>query len=262
MVNPAGSIVFILKPPQNFESLYEGVSRTTPIPFVAKNENGDFLGLDALAGKAEVAGNLARFVPVPIASSLLIAIPVPRYQDGSSTRSPAYLYDFRWRLRTVSDYNAREKDGNPDMPFSMIPTLGAPSTPNPPTRRVMPVYTSEQVTPALVGNPNRQLVAPGTIGSLSQGVYNPADFAGATAPTDGDLSLGITFFPPYLRPSVGNELSICVSAADGTWSFSDTSATGDAALSNLYGTNVAGPAHPVYPGVGIVLVSLTRNTTP
>lgn len=258
MVN--GSIAIILKPPANFETVYQGKPRTTPIPFVEVNDEGEFSALDPLAGKAGVSSTLLRYVPLPIGSSLLVLIPVPRYENGGAVVSPAYLYDFGFRLRTVTDYNDLEKLGKPELPFSMVPTNGAPSAPAPTPRRVLPAYTTEQVTPALTGSARRPLIDASTDATVSQGVYDPANFAAAGSPTDGDLALGVTFFPPYLRPIVGNEFSINASFATGNWDFS--SPTGDAAFSNLYGTNVAGPRHQVYPGVGIVLVVLTRNTTP
>lgn len=258
MVN--GSTAIVLKPPANFESVYQGQPRTTPIPFVVADSSGEFSARDPLAGTTDVSPNLLRYVPLPIGSSLLVLIPVPRYQDGGALVEPAYLYNFSFRLRTITDYNALEKDAEPVMPFSVVPTIGAPSTPSPTSRRVIPAYTTEQVTPALTGSARRPLIDAATSSDLSQGIYDPANFAGAGDPAAGDEALGITFFPPYLRPIVGNEFSISASFASGNWDFSDP--TADAAFSNLYGSNVAGPTHKVYPGVGILLVVLTRNTTP
>ena len=255
MQDPQGSTAIILKPPDNFEAIYQGVSRTVPIPFVAADANGEFLALDDLAGKPGVSGDLARFVAVPLGSSALIVIPRALYSDGETLHTIAYRYDLRWRLRTLSDYDdGLSGSGSHEHPWSMLTTLGAPSLPPPIARRVMPAYTTEQVTPATTGNLLRPLVALNTPGTVTQGVYAPADFASA------DDALGIEYFPPYLRPIVGNELSICASFADGTWDFG--SAAGDAPFSNIYGRTVAGPSHKSYPGVGIVLIVLARSTTP
>lgn len=252
MVN--GSMVAVLKPPANFESVYEGQSRTTPIPFVQADANGNFSALDPLANTDGVAANLLRFVQVPIGSSALILIPKALY---GSNPDKGYLYDFRWRLRTNADAAAIQQKGGLE-PYSMVALPGAPSSPSPTARRTLPVYTSEQVTPTATGNANLPLIAVGSPATLSQGVYDPATLSNANA-----AALGVTYFPPYLKAIVGNELSIEASFATGNWAFGNTDATnGDAGFSNVYGTNVAGPSHPAYPGVGILLVVFDRNTTP
>jgi hypothetical protein len=259
MVN--GSTTLVLRPPSNFQSVYQGKSRTTaPIPFVVEDVNREFLAADPLAGNADVASNLGRAVAVPIGSSALIIIPKAFYADGSNLRTQAYRYDFRWRLRSIADNASMVQKGQPVMPFSSMTTTGAPSSPAPTSRRVIPAYTTEEVTPAATGIDGRPLIDAATVATVSQGIYNADDFA-AVAP-GGDVALGVTYFPPYLRPIVGNELSIVASMATGTWNFTDTTDTGDAAFSNVYGTNIAGPSHPPYPGVGILLVILDRNTTP
>ena len=249
-----GSITLVLKPPQNFEQVYQGKPRTTPIPFVIADSSNQFLAKDALAGMTDVDANLLRFVPVPIGSSALIVIPKAFYGDNPDK---GYLYDFRWRLRTNAD-NAQLATTGQLFPYSMVATPGAPGTTAPTARRVIPCYTSEQVTPTATGNENRPLITGATSAVLSQGVYDPATLGG-----DADEAFGSTYFPPYLRPIIGNELSIEASFATGNWDFSNADPTdGDAGFSNVYGTNAAGPMHPFYPGVGILLVILDRNTTP
>src|SRR5262249_47778 len=125
-------------------------------------------------------------------------------------------------------------------------------------RRVIPCYTSEQLTPAAVGSDERPLITTSTSAVLSQGVYDPATLA-----DNQDEAFGVTYYPPYLKALLGNELSIEASFATGNWAFSDPDPdTGDAGFSNVYGTNRAGPTHVSYPGVGILLVIFDRNTTP
>lgn len=262
--DPEGSIGFILKPPSNFETVYQGQSRTIPIPFVAQSLNNQFLALDDLAGKEGVASNLLRFVPVSLGSSVMILIPRALYQDSDNAlRAPAYVYDFRWRLRSVADYAEAVQNGNPTHPYQLISTEGAPSIPSPTARRVIPAYTSDQVTPTVVGSTRRPLITASTFSTVSQGIYNPADFAGAGDPTAGDDALGITYFPPYIRLVRGNELGIVATFPTGTWDFGNTGASGDAAFSNVYGTNVAGATqHPAYPGVGIIVIQMITPTAP
>jgi hypothetical protein len=258
---PQGSIATILKPPQNFETVYQGKSRTIPIPFVPVNPRGEFSALDDLAGVAEVASNLVRYQPVPIGSSLLVLIPRALYNSADTLVSVDYRYDLRWRLRTVDDYAVAAANANPTHPWSLVTTPGAPSAPAPTARRVIPAYVSEQVTPTVVGDDRRPLITSGVAATVSQGVYALADFAGITGPPDGgDAALGQTYYPPLLKASVGNEIGICATMATGNWDFG--SAAGDAPFSNIYGTNVAGPSHPFYPGVGIMLIVLARSTTP
>jgi len=201
-------------------------------------------------------------VPVPLGSSALIIIPRPLLGDTTNLRAPTYLYDLRWRLRTVTDYNQLAQKGVTGHPYVLIPREGAPSTPAPTPREVLPAYTSETLTPSVAGlNLNRPLYADGESVTISQGLYDPANFAGLTPSTEpGDAALGITCFPPYLKAVLGNELSIVAHQTSGNWNFTDPAA--DGAFSNLYGMNVAGTQHPAYPGVGIILIPMWRNTTP
>jgi len=262
MVDAQAGIGLILKPPKNFETVYEGEDATIPIPFVARNLAGEFTFLDDVAGADGVASDLTRFVPVPLGASMLLCIPRALFADGAALRAPSYVYDLRWRLRTASDAALREMVGDPTHPFQLVPQFGAPSTPAPTARLVLPAYTSETVTPATVGSDSRTLIAPGVYGTVGQGVYDPAAFSGLGDPDAGNLALGPVFFPPLLRAVLGNELSVVARKASGTWAFTDTGATGDAAFSNIYGTNVGGDPHPYYDGVGIVLITMSRSTTP
>lgn len=257
--DPQGAVAAILKPPANFEQVYAGVSRAVPIPFVSANPQGEFVPLDVLAGTEDVAANLVRYEPVPIGSSLLICIPRAIYNNAGSLVTVDYRYDLRWRLRTLADYQAPLENADPRHPWQMLDTLGAPSAPSPTSRRVIPSYTSEQLLPTTTGNLRRPMITAVTEATVSQGVFALADFAGIVGPPDGgDLALGQTYYPPYLKAAVGNELGICASLASGSWDF----AGADAPFSNTYGTNQAGPQHPFYPGVGIVLIVLSRGTTP
>ncbi len=252
MFDAQSAIGLVLKPPTGFEELYDGLIGTTPIPFVA----APFEVLDERAGARGIASNLVRFVPVPLGGTGLIIIPRALYQDGVLLRAPSYVYDFRWRLRTVADNVAAVTEGNATHPFNMLAMRGAPSAPDPTERLVLPAYTSETVTPAVVGSTARPLVAAGEYASVSQGVYALADFV-----DQSDAALGPNFFPPYLRALLGNELGIVATKASGNWAFEDTGATGDAAFSNVYGINVAGTRHAAYPGVGIVLITVARPTS-
>lgn len=266
MIDPQSSIAIILKPPRGFEQVYQGIAHTTPIPLVAANQRGDFVFLDDFAGKPGLASNLARFVPVPFASTIYILLPRPFFVDSEGEIIvPTYAYELRWRFRTLSDWTLGAGKGNATHPWMMIPQTGRPaapaSTPEEAERTIFPSFVSEVVTPTMLGSTNRPLVAMATFGTSSQGYYAPA---GATA-GDGNLALGPICFPPILRPSLGNELSICiVREGGGNWDFSDVTADGDAALSLLYGTDIAGenPNHEFFPGIGAILATVSRSTTP
>lgn len=255
MVDAQSAIAVVLKPPTGFEALYEGQPGTIPIPFVSKSgPDNAFTVLDELAGEDGVAADLVKFVPVPIGGTALIVIPRALYNNSGTLRAPSYVYDFRWRLRTVTD-NTRSTTAT--HPYSMLEEHGAPSDPAPTAREILPAFTSEQVTPAVVGSTARPLVATNSFGAVSQGIYALADFASLAVP-GGDAALGPNFFPPYLRALLGNELGIVATKPSGNWSFTDTGASGDAAFSNVYGRNVAGPVHRPYDGVGILLIMLAR----
>jgi hypothetical protein len=259
LADPQASIARILKPARDFEALYQGQPRSIPIPLVAVDaQSREFVALDQWAAKEGVASFLARFVSVPLGASVMLILPIPSTQSG--TVGPSYSYQLGWRLRTSADWARDMKVQQPLHPFQLPAQQGAPGPTGPSDATeqltVMPAYVSEVVVPARVGSDNRVIVGTGgTRGQMSQGIYTPA----TTTEQPLDAAYGPSCFPPILRPSVGNELSVGIFVADeSNWDFAGV----DAALSNLYGTNVGGTAHPFYPGVGAFLVTMSRSTTP
>lgn len=256
------TLALVLKPPTDFEAIYQGQDGTIPLPFVAVNPAGKWPALDVLAGEPNVASNLENFVEVPLGGSAMILIPKTLASDSGSIVAQSYSYDLRWRMRSVSEGVLPEMRGTPTKSFNLMPELGAPSIPPPLPRYSLPVYTSETLTPSAVGSTKRPLLAADSFVTMSQGIYAPGTFTGANNVLAEDAALGVTYFPPYLKAILGNELSIVAYKSSGNWDFRDTSASGDSSISDLFGINVGGAAHPVYPGVGILLVTMVRNTTP
>jgi hypothetical protein len=266
MNDPQASSALVLKPPKGFEAIYQGEPRTTPIALVAADAKGEFVATDDQAGEPGISATLQRYVAVPLGSSLLILIPQAIYIPvGDPAVTPSYTYELRWRLRTLTDWARGAQNANPSHPWQLLPRFGHQqppgSTPAEVERIIMPAYSSESLTPSMAGTNNRSLVAQSIFGTASQGMYT----AGGPTATDGDVAFGPVCFPPLLRAAIGNELGLCITrSGGGNWNFNDGTASGDGALSNLYGENVAGGAagHPYFPGIGTYLISMARPTTP
>ena len=248
----------LLRPPGTFESLYQGLARSTPLPFVMADQMQRFLPKDARAGQAgsDISEFLARYVPVSIGATLMLLIPRALYFTDAPAET-LYTYELRWRLRTVSDHNFAQSNNNPTVPYSLIPQRGAPDDAGTPLVS-LPAYTSEVIVPAVIGSGVLPVVS-GTLddpqpGVADQGTYIPdtvGGFSTAVAPN--------VYFSPLLRRILGNELSVVAYRTAGatTWDFQ----ADDAGLSNLYGTNqvTGGDPHAVFPGVGMYLVFLAGS---
>ena len=252
--DPQGAMAALLRPPDGFEALYQGVARANPIPFVMADGRERFLPLDARAGQGDVSEFLARYLPVPIGATLMLLIPRALYLAVTPLES-VYNYELRWRLRTIVDHNAAQGQGNPTVPYSLDARAGAPEDDGA-ERVLLPGYTSEVIVPAVVGNGALPIVSGGAadpqVGYATQGLYVPATVGGETLGHSPNA-----YFPPILRRVLGNELSVCAyrTAGTATWDF----AGADAGLSNVYGTNQVGPAHPIFPSVGMLLVFLAAS---
>jgi hypothetical protein len=254
--DPQSVMAVTLKPPDGFEALYQGVSRSNPLPFVMADARDRFLPLDARAATDAISEFLARYVPVPIGATLLLLIPRALFLV-ETPQEELYTYELRWRLRTVDDHNTAQSQNNPTVPYSLQARLGAPEDDGT-ARILLPAYTSEVIVPAAVGNGQLPIVSGGAadpqVGYATQGLYVPATVGGETiahAPN--------AYFAPILRRVVGNELSVVAYRTDGAteWDFQ----ADDAGISNVYGTNqvTGGTPHPVFPNVGMLLVFLAGS---
>lgn len=254
--DPQGSMGFLLRPPDNFESLYQGLARSTPLPFVLANEQGRYQALDFRAGETDMSSLLLRYVPVAIGATMMLCIPRARYAAAGEPAEGTYTFELRWRARTNADHNKSQENGVP-FPYSLPEGRGA--TENDGAQRIfLPTWTSEKFVPsaesAAIGDGLLPVVAVGPqVGYAAQGVFKPDTVGG---PTIGHAPN--TFFSPVLRRVLGNELSV-VCYRDGvgnaTWDFTGD----DGGISNVYGSNLAGTTHPVFRNVGMLLFMLTGS---
>jgi len=254
--DPQGAMAVLLRPPDGFEALYQGVAKANPLPFVMADSQDRFLPLDARANTDDISEFFARYVPVPIGATLLLLIPRALYFTNSPQES-IYTYELRWRLRTVEDHNVAQAHSNPTVPYSLQARRGAPEDDGT-ARTMIPGYTSEAIVPTAVGNGQLPIVSGGAadpqVGYATQGVVVPDTVGGETTGHGPSV-----YFPPILRRVVGNELSVLAyrepNTGGSTWDFQ----TDDAGISNVYGTNQGGDQHPVFPNVGMLLVFLAGS---
>lgn len=246
MNDPQATFGFILKPPAGFEALYQDQDNFIPIPLVP-NVNGVNKALDPLVGSEHIEPTLLAYAPVPLGATIMLLIPRCQVFNGEVTVEEPYVYELNWRLRAMSDWQKSAAEGRPEMPYHTDPSQFGPINMTP-----MPAYTSEAITPTVVGVGLRPLLAlPSTLASAAQGLLDIASNPFAQDPN--------FFFPPILRPCVGDQLSVFIHAVDrGTWDFDTT----DSPLSNIYGVGRGTTAHPILPALGAYLFILNRNTTP
>lgn len=88
------SIVKVLKPFPDFETVYQGKTHTTPVAFPGT--------LDPQAGQEGYASTLLAGIPVPLGAQLQIWVPACFTPDGST--QVLYRYEFVFRLRSLRDF--------------------------------------------------------------------------------------------------------------------------------------------------------------
>lgn len=248
--DPQSSVALLLRPPSGFEDLYQGVARSTPLPFVAADSQGRYLARDFRADQEDISAFYLRYVQVPLGATMQLLIPRARQLTLGEPAETTYTYELRWRLRTIVDHNASQENAHP-FPYSMPANRGAPEDDGA-ARTLLPGFTSEAVVPTAPGNGNLPIVAGGAgdpqVGYATQGLYVPATVGGETiahAPN--------AYFNPLLRRVLGNELSVVCYRTEGdsdTWNFAGE----DGGLSNVYGRNLSGIQHPIFENVGMLLV--------
>lgn len=281
----------VLRPFTGFEAVYQGRPLNVPIVFPGT--------LDPDAGKAGFSPYLLAGLPVPLGAKVMLWFPAVTATIGTPPESVSvdYAYVLHWRLRNTGDITRhvqpahfpKETPGQPDTWLAPVP----------PARFIIPSSTEtvvfEQTESSLlpgVGNLRPQAIAvpedsatssasfglpllpPGSppfansypvassntvpLGLFSQGVLNPN-------PNVSDASdlAGFSLFRPYFTVAKGDELLIaCVrrqplpAPPNDIWDFQ----TFDERFSNLYGTNVAGPTHPIFPDIGVYVFTGTNPT--
>lgn len=266
----------ILKPLPNFEDIFQGANAEVGVAFF-EGDNGR----DDDAGEPGFDPDLLRYVDVPLGSRILVWIPQV-YSPGDPPAQPVYRYRFKWRLRNVTDYRNRR------IPFHVgrqFPGEDDTTDAANPQRLIIPAGTNtvivnqaeetDALNPTQKENVRREALnviasvidddygaggrtllptAAGgtTIGVDQQGIVDPAAFAPLTdIPT-------VPGFVPFFFDCMGDQLLIeaarnTAETAGATWDFSGV----DAPFSNIYGTNVAGPVHDRFEGVGIYLLTGT-----
>lgn len=243
MNDPQASLGFILKPPAGFEALYQGQARSTPIalvPFV----NGTHGALDLLARESHIDDNLCAYAAVAFPSTFQLILPRCRVVIGEDTIETPYTYELRWRFRQLLDWQK-----SLSQPYHLESAYGVDSPDN---LLPLPTFTSEVIVPTSAGNGQNPLLAPGVRTSSAQGLLPVASQPFADQPN--------FYFPPIQRPCFADQLLIVAYRDDEqggpTWDFLGE----DAPFSNIYGSDVGGAGHPVYPALGAWLHMLGHPT--
>jgi hypothetical protein len=251
-------IVKVLKPFPNFEDVYQGKDRSTPIAFPGT--------LDAQANRPGYAPNLLAGTPVPLGARVVLWIPVciaePVVQDVD--------YFFIWRLRNIRDF----RDPGPNSqraPFHFPrQSPGAPDSTIPAPRFVLPascqqlvfdpVFPASDLPAVSVSKRNWLRIGNGSAGSVD--ALTPSGVPGIVQqgvldPAFGPQAAGDPLFVPYSTYAQGDELIIFAMpqpAPPGAMYNFDLAAA-DFPFSNVYGKGGTGAAtHPSYPDVGIYLM--------
>lgn len=246
MNDPQATNGFILRPQAGFEAIYNGTSRLNPIAMYPLGVTGVHTPTDALVRSPNIDPTLLAYAPVALGATVMILIP-RAISQGEGRNETLYTYELRWRLRQLTDWQKAASAGRPNYPYHLDTGVG------PGELTPIPAYTSEVLTPAVVGTGINPFISAGTRGISGQGQMDAA-----VNPFSVDPNF---FFPPILRPCVGDQLQIVAYRSTdlvANWDF----ATEDMPFSNIYGTDVGGAGHPVLPNLGIWLIVLNRNTTP
>lgn len=247
----------VIRPPDGFEALYQGVEGTTPIAFPGT--------LDLDAGKPGYATGLLAGIPVPLGGRLLLQIPqTVRAIEGGGVATADYEYQLIWRTRNqasaAADISSGRRNASPyHLPNGtgrresvFIPgasdvevfeqgepvALGVAATLNVKQQRYVPQITVPWVPP---------LLPDGADGVWQQGVYETSVDA---------VNSGPTWCPLWLD-AAGDELLILVYkiVTDSPWDFAEGG--DDEAFGNTYGTDNG--RVPNNPNVGILLSSGTMG---
>lgn len=252
------SIVKVLKPFPDFETVYQGKTHTTPVAFPGT--------LDPQAGQEGYASTLLAGIPVPLGAQLQIWVPACFTPDGST--QVLYRYEFVFRLRSLRDFR-NPAAGAPRPPWHLAEQRpGQPDTSDPanPVRFVIPgavagiQFPAEEVAgfaQAIINVRDAQyapiasgiqapLAPDGSNGVVQQGILDPGVAPGAA---------GDPIFTPFAMPAYGDELIVLAYPPSnlGNWDFAGS----DLAFSYIYGTGNGLRATPLE-STGVYVLSGTN----
>lgn len=224
----------LLRPIDNFESVYQGQSTDLAIAFPG--------GLDDRAGSPGYAPNLQRGLKVPLGSWLLIYFPVAVLNEDAVTFATPYAYQIVFRMRNLVDYRLSRT------PFHLpAQSPGVPSGGDP--RVVLPACAHsvayQQPQPAAQRNAENFVINDRIVITGNPNLPFALDAAGAATVTQqGILSDPIygpqAIFRPRWVKAEGDDMIIYANRLDpdtpsNTWDFE--APTADQPFSNIFGTN-------------------------
>lgn len=262
--------VRVLKPFDNFESVYQGKSAASPIAFPGtrdKRAEESAPGFDP---------NLERGIPVPQGARVLLWFPVCFTNEQQLNPFVQYSYRLVWRFQNLAGYRnpaaltkrapyhfPRQSPGAndtraglPGLPRVTVPAswhVVAFSQPEPTLGSAYINVRVEAITPVIdLTEFIPPLLPDGKTGIIQQGVGDPQTLPGSVMPV----------FMPFWTDAEGDELIILarrtvISGGDppDLWDFTDPAK--DLAFSNVYGTGNG--AHPSFRDLGIYMQT---GTTP
>lgn len=252
------SMFQVLKPVENFEALYQGVSGTVPIAFPG--------GLDPDAGKEGFDRALLAGLSVPLGARLLVQIPMT---IALYTPVAGYAYQFIWRTRDQQTLASASESGREVAAYHLpaiepgrkeIQTVATSSRifipgasdvevfeqADPVSGAAVLTVRQQRYVPEIITSWVQPLTPSGTPGVWQQGTYQFSSNVECSGPS---------WLPLWFDAS-GDEMMILAYKLDSAtpWNFN----TVDLAFSNTYGTNAS--ALPNNPNIGIIVSSGTMGS--
>jgi len=230
MSDPQMTVETLLRPQNDYESIYGGESRNSPLYWFPGGEP-----LDERAGQPGIDANLIRGLSVSPGSTLHLWLPNINYLIASDPVTlRGYQWVLIWRMRNIVDYRQNRK------PYHLIQNRGVTDTSVTPNEartlipaaydtevlNVQPTFATQQPDasrPAnslrpqdIVANGDRLqgplLDASGTEGAVQQGVRDPTVDSTATRP----------YWLKYaVKVPAADELVLCCRRTEGptNWTF-------------------------------------------
>ena len=252
------SMFEVLRPMENFQTVYQGADGTRPIAFPGR--------LDPLAGQTGYDANLLAGVPVPLGGRLLIQIPMTIEEYSVEAN---YEYQLIWRTRNQTAFAKAVAAGRQVAAYH-LPTDAAGrkeiGTGDDSANRIfIPGASDIIIFEQAEGPPNAQqnmkpqryvpqievpwvqpLTENGDEAVWQQGVYQF---------TSNVSCSGATYAPIWTDASGDELLILCYKLDTGSpWDFTGD----DLAFSNTYGNNNGGL--PINPNIGIIVSTGTMGS--